>query len=83
MLRAMDQTELKALIERLGGPTKVSEAMSTPDRPLGQSAVSNWTLRGRVPAEHCASLARLAGVDPSVIRPDIFPAPSGPRSEAA
>lgn len=75
----MNSEQLKALISRLEGPGKVAEALSTPHRPLTQPAVSNWIARGSVPAERCVALATMAGIDPHVLRPDVFPVPAQKR----
>lgn len=50
-----------------GGPTAVAKAIG-----LGQSAVSNWITRGRVPLEHAAAVAVMAGVDPEVVHPGVI-----------
>lgn len=82
----MERTDLKALIDRMGGPTTVAQLLSTEDRKVSQSGVSNWIIRGRIPAEHCRALAAAAGEGVSVhdLRPDIFgPAPALQSSVAA
>lgn len=47
-----------------------------PDQPeLGQSAISNWLQRGRVPSERVLDVARAVGfgVTPHELRPDLYP----------
>lgn len=82
----MERNELKALIDRMGGPTKVAKVLSKDDLKVSQSGVSNWIIRGRVPAEHCRALAAAAGdgVSAHDLRPDIFgPNPAAQTSVAA
>jgi hypothetical protein len=55
---------IKEIIEKAGGPTKVAEHF--PD--LTSQAVSQWT---RVPENRVEGMARLTGIAPAKIRPDL------------
>lgn len=41
---------------------------------VGKSLITRWCQTG-VPPKRCVAVAKLLGVDPHVLRPDIFPAP--------
>lgn len=56
---------LKSILEKVGGPTKLAEALG-----VVPSAVTQWS---RVPARHVPRVAALAGVDGRMIRPDLYP----------
>lgn len=60
---------LDVAIDEVGGVCQLAKAVG-----VTQPAVSNWKIRGRVPAEHCvrieeASKGRVTRYD---LRPDIF-----------
>jgi DNA-binding transcriptional regulator YdaS (Cro superfamily) len=55
---------IKAIITKLGGPTKVAEHFTD----LTPQAVSQWT---RVPEERLARVAELTGISPAELRPDL------------
>jgi hypothetical protein len=60
---------VKDIIRKAGGPTAVAKAIAR-----RHSTVIEWE---RVPAEHARSVARLAGLHPSEVRPDIYDRPGG------
>lgn len=47
---------------------------------VSPQAVSQWT---RVPPAHAAKLAAESGIPAHELRPDVFPAPLGPRDPVA
>jgi len=51
-----------------GGLVKLADALG-----IKHQSFYSWE---RVPAERALEIARLAGVDPFEVRPDIYPAPS-------
>lgn len=53
----IEPISIRQTILQAGGPSSVARALG-----LGQSAVSNWILRGQVPLEHVPALAKAAGV---------------------
>jgi hypothetical protein len=53
------------IVKLAGGPTKVARALNF----RSHAAVSRWA---RVPAEHVQTVARMAGLKPGQIRPDVF-----------
>ncbi|MBS1056645.1 helix-turn-helix domain-containing protein [Gluconobacter kondonii] len=59
--------DIEDVIRAAGGPKKVGAAIQR-----SHSAVCKWR---RVPPIHVITVARLANLDPHVIRPDIFPQP--------
>ena len=69
--------DVKTIVERLGGPSKVAKHLKS-DHARGhisRAAVCQWK---QIPAEHCMDLAQLSGGSLTVhdLRPDIFgPAP--------
>lgn len=66
---------------KLAGGTQgaLAEAITqqTPEDPVGQSAISNWFQRGKVPAERVlhVAIATEFRVTPHDIRPDLYPNP--------
>ena len=50
-----------------GGPVRVAKAIKR-----NHATVLQWR---RVPAEHVRTVARLAGLDPSDVRPDLYDPP--------
>lgn len=48
-------SELKSLITKLGGPSKVSRTCE-----ISRSAVSQWIRRETIPAQHVLSVSKLA-----------------------
>jgi DNA-binding transcriptional regulator YdaS (Cro superfamily) len=61
MGEAVTGAEMAALdeaIEVLGGVTALAAAITCPQRPVSQSAVSNWKTRGRVPSDYCPAIER-------------------------
>lgn len=63
---------LDKAIESAGGVGKLASAIDTT-----QNVVSNWRLRGQVPANRCASIESATGgaVTRYDLRPDVFGAP--------
>ena len=56
--------DIKALIQKLGGPAKVAEHFDD----LSPQAVSQWK---RVPQERVRKIAELTGFTPAELRPDL------------
>lgn len=65
--------DTKAIIRRLGGPTKVAKHLksSHPRGHISRAAVCQWK---QIPAEHCLQLSELSGgeIRPHEMRPDVF-----------
>jgi len=63
---------LNKAINVLGGATALAAALG-----VRQSAVSNWLIRGVVPADKCLPIQRATKDEVTCyeLRPDIFPAP--------
>lgn len=57
---------LQKAFDAAGGPTALAALLGEK-----QSTVSNWKLRGRVPAEKCPDVERLTGVRCEELRPDV------------
>jgi DNA-binding transcriptional regulator YdaS (Cro superfamily) len=68
---------LDIAIDEVGGVGELAKVIG-----VSQPAVSNWKMRGRVPAEHCVRIEQAAHgrVTRYDLRPDIFGAP---RTKAA
>lgn len=62
----MNTKQVRKVINSLGGVSATARMFG-----VSRQAVLKWT-QTRVPAERAAKLARLAGVSPSLIRPDVF-----------
>lgn len=64
---------LDRAFEAAGGPTALAAALQ-----IRQSVVSNWRMRGRIPAARCIQVEQLTGVSRHELRPDVFgEAPQG------
>ena len=62
--------DVKEVIRAAGGPSRLGQA-------IGRRHVT--VLRWRqVPAEHARAVARLAGLHPSQVRPDLYDPPESP-----
>jgi hypothetical protein len=59
--------DVHQIVLKAGGPTSVGREMG-----ISKQAVSRWT---RCPAERAKRLAELAGVEPHVVRPDLYDPP--------
>ncbi len=59
--------DIKELIEQAGGSAKVASELG-----VTRQAVWNWISRGQVGSAHAWTLAKLAKVRASQIRPDVF-----------
>jgi DNA-binding transcriptional regulator YdaS (Cro superfamily) len=77
-----DMPPLLTAIRLVEGGTQAALAAAInrlrPDAPkLGQSAISNWLQRGRVPADQVLAIAQAVDyrVTPHEIRPDLYPNP--------
>lgn len=55
---------LKTVLDKAGGPTRVSELLG-----LHYSAPSKWR---KIPAQHCIPLSKVTGVSIFAMRPDVF-----------
>lgn len=58
------------IIRAAGGPARIAKALRR-----HHASVLGWR---RVPAEHARTVARLAGLDPSEVRPDLYDPPLKP-----
>lgn len=72
---SMKDALIKA-VKAVGSTYKVAHALG-----YGQSRVSMWLTRGRVPAEDVLRLEQISGVSRHELRPDVFG--KCPQSEAA
>lgn len=68
---------LNKAIDAAGGVGKLAERLG-----IVQTAVSNWRIRGRVPAEQCLAIEAATGVSRHDLRPDVF-GPAPPNQPAA
>lgn len=72
---------LRKAIQLAGGVTRLAAALD-----CRQSVVSNWLMRGQVPAERCRAIEQATGgaVTAEELRPDIFgPTPKRSKEAAA
>jgi DNA-binding transcriptional regulator YdaS (Cro superfamily) len=68
--------DTRTIITLAGGPSRVARAIG-----VHHSSVVKWT---RVPPLRARAVARLAGLQPHDVRPDIYPPPDAPAlAEAA
>jgi hypothetical protein len=58
--------------------TKLSERLGQESPRLARSrqAIEQWYLRGMIPAELVAAVAKLASKQPHEVDPDVFPTPA-------
>lgn len=63
MLRAMD---IEQIIDALGGGTRASGRLG-----LKRTTLLMWRARGRIPPQHVPLVARVLGVDPCAIWPEL------------
>lgn len=61
-------------IQKAGGAAALANSLG-----LQRTAVTNWKMRGRIPAEHCRDIERITGISRHELRPDVF----GPTGECA
>lgn len=59
-------TPLDQAIESVGGVSELARRLN-----VGQSVVSNWRSRGRVPLEACANVEAVSDVTCEQLRPDV------------
>ena len=57
--------DIKGIIRQAGGPSRVAKATGL----RSHATVIGWR---RVPAEHARTVARMAGLTPRDLRPDVF-----------
>ncbi|WP_242510797.1 transcriptional regulator [Halorhodospira halophila] len=64
-----EMNSLKRAADAVGSVTELAQSIG-----VRQSTVSNWFMRGRVPAERCAAieLATKGAVTRAELRPDVF-----------
>lgn len=69
---------LDEAISVIGGVSKLAAILSE-TRKTTQSVVSNWRMRGQVPADRCVEIENATGgkVTRHDLRPDIFGPPAG------
>ena len=63
----MEPIPISDLLEKAGGAARLAELLGC-DRTTPYS----WK---RIPAHHAAQVARIIGVHPCQVRPDVFPSP--------
>ena len=61
--------DTKDIVDKAGGVYAVAEAFG-----ITRQAVEQWIKTNRVPAHQALAVADMAGLPPSQIRPDIYPA---------
>lgn len=61
------EAQLKAVLERADGPTKLAHGLG-----ISTAAVSQWQ---KVPAKRVGRVSEITGLAPHEIRPDLFKAP--------
>ena len=71
----MDVTDI---IKAAGGPSRIAREISR-----SHATVIGWQRGNRVPAEHARDVAKMAGLDPSQVRPDLYDAPAPDSTSAA
>lgn len=59
------------IIEDLGGATKAAEKLKL----ASPSVVLNWRRRGSIPARYVLAVSEATGIEPHIIRPDVFTQP--------
>lgn len=62
--------QVSEIIQRMGGPAKAAAALG-----ITAPSIIGWINRGQVPAVRVVAVARMLGVPPHEIRPDVFPVP--------
>lgn len=67
--------DIKTVIERAGGPTKLAKAIGK-----SHSTVLGWT---RVPAEHVPAVSAITGIPRHELRPGLWDAPAPAAEQAA
>jgi DNA-binding transcriptional regulator YdaS (Cro superfamily) len=73
-----DTSAVETVIKKAGGQVKLAAAAG-----VTQQAVSHWLIGlRRIPAEYAKPIADKTGIPLHVIRPDLFPAPTGEDGEA-
>lgn len=59
--------DLESVIRKAGGASEVARKLN-----VSRQAVHGWLSREQVGAAHAWQLAGLIGIDPALIRPDVF-----------
>lgn len=62
----MPVMEIEQIIEAGGGVAKLAHALA-----LKHTSIIGWRRRGSIPAERVSDVARVTGLKPSEIRPDL------------
>jgi len=65
------KTQIAQIIESLGGATKAAETLNL----ASPSVILNWRARGSIPARYVLAVSHATGIEPHVIRPDVFTQP--------
>ena len=68
----MDKTQVEKGIKNAGGYAAVGRRLG-----LTRGAIWAWVEGGKVPAERVIPLEMVIGVPRHLIRPDLYPAPTG------
>jgi DNA-binding transcriptional regulator YdaS (Cro superfamily) len=74
-MESTPEAALSAIIEKVGGTAALSRLLG-----LHRTAVHKWR---RVPGERVGDVARVTGLRPEDIRPDIYPRRASTPAEAA
>lgn len=70
---------LAAAINAAGGSSALASRLG-----MVKSVIGNWRRReGGVPAKHVPAVARVTGLSPTMLRPDLFPVPHATHPAAA
>ena len=70
---------LQRAIDIAGGQSALGRKVGKP-----QGTIWQWLNgSGRVPAEYVLTVSEATGIPPHELRPDVFPAPLGPRDPVA
>jgi DNA-binding transcriptional regulator YdaS (Cro superfamily) len=77
-MRAMNINNPRDGLERAIASAGSAAALCRALGLASKSTISNWRREGRVPAEQVGPVARLTGVQPHELRPDLF-LPAGAR----
>lgn len=74
-----DESAVESVIKKAGGQVKLAAAAG-----VTQQAVSHWLNRlRRIPGDYVPRISDATGIPRHVIRPDLYPAPTGEDGEAA
>lgn len=73
-IKMLDEAiHLKGSQTALAAEMTAVSAIRTVKNPYGQSHISTWKRRGKIPAEACPDLEKATGIARFRFRPDIYP----------